>query len=99
MKIYRNRTFEFIATISGLDDLIGFTATCKIAERADRQSVLDLAGSITDLEVTFKATPTQTAALTKDLYYYEIVLVSGTDKYTSGLETIQSEEMLKPAPL
>ena len=94
MKIYQNRTFEFIATISGLDDLIGYTATCKIAKREDKQSVLDIDGSIDGLEVTFKATPTQTAALTMQLYYYEVVLISGTDKYTSGLQTIESVEML-----
>ena len=95
MKIYRNRTFEFIATISGLDDLIGYSATCKIAERHDLQSVLDITGTINGLEVTFKATPTETALLTRDLYYYEIVLISGTDKYTSGPSTIESKETLK----
>ena len=98
MKIYRNRTFEFIATISGLDDLIGYTATCKIAKRDDKQSVLDLVGTIPDpavLEVTFKATPAQTKELTMSLYYREIVLTKDDDKYTSGLETIESVEMLK----
>ena len=36
----------------------------------------------------------ETVLLTTSLYYYEIVLISGTDKYTSGLETIESVEML-----
>ena len=95
MKIYRNRTCELIATITGLDDVIGSTATCKIAKREDRQSVLDIDGSIDGLEITFKATPTETALLTTSLYYYEIVLISGTDKYTSGLQTIESVETLE----
>ena len=94
LKVYQNRTFEFIATISGLDDLIGYTATCKIAKRDDRQSVLDITGAINGLEITFKATPAETALLTTRLYYYEIVLISGTDKYTSGLETIESIQTL-----
>lgn len=94
LTIQRNRSFKFIATITGLTDLSGYTAKCKIATQ-DFNAVLELDGVIDGMDVAFEATPEQTKELTQDIYYYEIILTNGSDVWATEVQQVKSVRTIK----
>ena len=74
IEIYRKNSKTIVCTVTGLVDLVDYTATL-IARinKSDTSAVITKAGSIAGLVITFALTPTLTDVAYK-IYHYDIVI-------------------------
>ncbi len=80
--LYEENTLSIQCTVTGLDDLDGYTATLTVKSRADdTTAVLTKEGSISSLVITFDLTATDTD-IAPAQYTYDITIDDGTNQYT-----------------
>jgi len=72
---------EIVCRVTGLSTLSGYTPYLTVKDTYDGTQQFDITGSVDDLNVSFKVTPTNND-IPAGNYLYEITISDGTDNYT-----------------
>lgn len=95
IEIYRKNSKTIVCTVSGLDDLDGYTGTL-IAKvnKEDTTAVITKIGSIEGLVITFVLTPTLTDVPYK-IYHYDVVIVNPPEGEEDPIEYTIVQDLLE----
>lgn len=95
IEIYERCSRTVICTVTGLANLDGYTATLTARiNKDDDDAVIEKAGSIDGLVITFTLLPEDTNETPK-IYYYDIVIVSTTNNYTVVQDELEIKKSVK----
>ena len=89
IEIYRNNSKTIVCTVSGLDDLDGYTAVMTVkVNKDDTEAVIEKEGDVVGLVITFEFTPAETDILHRS-YQYDVVITSAANEYTIIQDTFR----------
>jgi hypothetical protein len=89
--IKRSNSCEIECTVTGLNDLAGYTSTLTAAIAPGGTAVITKVGTHSGLVITFALTPTLTD-VDEMVYHYDIVIDDGTNEYTLVQDILEVEE-------
>jgi len=94
IEIYQENTQTIKCTVTGLDDLDGYTATLTVKKTPNEDVIIEKEGSISDLVITFDLTPANTK-LYPGRYVYDITIDDETNRYTIVQDSFLVKDSVK----